>query len=193
MKDRREGPGADGRDTRGQHVETVDQVDAVDHEHGGDEEEEGAEHPGEVEWAGGHDESADRQLTHETDERRQVEPVVGHAEAQRPGERPEHARASAQYPDQGPREDRHSTEVGDRRGLGFEGTGLVDHTGAPGDDDGHRRDHQCHREGNQCDERPAHRTAGPDEEAPSRSHCMRSDSVPACSSNRSAVRKPARS
>ncbi len=193
VEDRSEGPGADGGDTGGQHVETVDEVDAVDHEHGGDEEEEGADHPGEVERAGGRDESADRQLADETDERRQVEAVVGHAEAQRPCQRPDHARAPGQDPDQGPREDRYSTEVGDGRGLGFQGTGLVDHTGAPGSDDGHRGDHQCHREGNQCDEGPAHRTVGPDEEGPSRSHCMRSDSVPACSSNRSAVRKRARS
>ena len=88
----------------------------VDHE-----EEQRAGHPGQVERTGDRDQRRRRPAgPTRRDERRQVEAVVGHAEAERAGERPEHARASGEYADQGPGEDRDPTEVGDRRGLGFE-------------------------------------------------------------------------
>ncbi len=184
-----ESDGGHRADAAGQQVEAVDEIDPVDHEQGHGYDEDGTGHSGQMDGHGGGHRPADGQLPGQAYDRWQPGAVVGHAEGGGEYEGDEDGGPPGGGAHRRTAQNGHPSEVGDGGRLELERTRAVDDAEPPGGGHDQRGDDEGRDQCDHADDRGAH---GLRPSVGCRSHCMRSDSVPACSWKRAASPKPAR-
>ena len=138
MSDHGEHDGARQPHAGGQHVETVEQVEAVDEDHGGGHDKGHTEPARHVDRLGSGNTGAHSQLGQEPQLRGDAKPVVADPDSQGGGHRDQHDRPTSGPADHHTGEDRHPTQIRHGSFVGLECPGTVHHAGPASDHDAHR-------------------------------------------------------